>query len=300
LELIFHWKTPKISHPEKFHRPDGGKMNRFLLIVMSAFAVLAAAGQAMSQPRDGRQRFDCLIEPHLRLKLATPVAGVLKDVLVDRGSVVRKGQVVAQLESAVEEANVELAAARAQNDATVKGKQVRIEFLKRKRDRTAQLQARGSASEVALDEVETDLRIASQELREAEYSQRLAVLEHKRAVELMRQRSIASPIDGIIVERNLGSGEYAYEQAPITTVAQIDPLNVEVYVPVAIYGGVKVGEQATVWPEEPVGGAHQATIDVVDRVFDARSGTFGVRLKLPNPGGKIPGGLRCKLQFAQP
>jgi membrane fusion protein (multidrug efflux system) len=114
---------------------------------------------------------------------------------------------------------------------------------------------------------------------------------------VLRQRSITSPIDGVIVERNLGGGEYAYEQAPITTVSQIDPLNVEVYVPVALFGNIPVGSLALVRPEEPIGGYHTATVDVVDQVFDARSGTFGVRLKLPNPDGLIPGGLRCKLQF---
>jgi RND family efflux transporter MFP subunit len=268
--------------------------------VAALLLLLIAAPQAIAQPHDIHDKFDCLMEPHLRLKLATPVAGVLKTVLVDRGSIVRKGQQVAQLESSVEQANVELAAARARNDATVKGKQVRIEFLKRKRDRTAQLQSRGSASEVALDEVETDLRAAVQELREAEYARELAVLEHKRAVETLRQRSIESPIDGIVVERSLGSGEYAYEQAPIVTVAQIDPLNVEVFVPVALFGSIKVGSQASVWPERPIDGTYRATVDVVDRVFDARSGTFGIRLKLPNPEGHLPGGLRCKLQFAPP
>lgn len=258
--------------------------------------LILPAWTAHAQQRD-TGKFDCLLEPFLRLKLATPVAGVLKDVLVDRGSIVKKGQVVAQLESSIEEANVKLAEARAENDATVKGKSVRMEFLQRKRDRIALLQTRGSATDVALDEVETDLRAASHELREAEYAQQLAILENRRAVELLRQRSITSPIEGVIVERNLGSGEYAYEQAPIITVAQINPLNVEVYVPVSMYGGVRVGTTAQVWPEEPVGGVFPATVDVVDQVFDARSGTFGVRLKLSNPEARIPGGVRCKLQF---
>src|SRR3954467_10512215 len=99
-----------------------------------AFCVLAAAAMVAATPAQtqvGNQplTFDCLIEPHLRLKLATPIAGVLKEVMVDRGAIVRKGQLIAQLESAGEEANVQLAAARAENDATIKGKRARVEFL---------------------------------------------------------------------------------------------------------------------------------------------------------------------------
>jgi len=34
-------------------------------------------------------------------------------------------------------------------------------------------------------------------------------------------------------------------------------------------------------------------------VLDAASGTFGVRLALPNPGQQLPAGIRCKVQFEQ-
>ena len=40
-----------------------------------------------------------------------------------------------------------------------------------------------------------------------------------------------------------------------------------------------------------------AEVDVVDRLLDTRSGTFGVRLKLPNPDLAIPGGQKCRLRF---
>ena len=36
-------------------------------------------------------------------------------------------------------------------------------------------------------------------------------------------------------------------------------------------------------PEPPIGGTYAATVTAVDHVLDAASGTFGVRLALPNP-----------------
>ena len=50
-------------------------------------------------------------------------------------------------------------------------------------------------------------------------------------------------------------------------------------------------------PEAPVNGAYQARVKVVDQVVDAASGTFGVRLELPNPGYRLPAGLKCKVRF---
>jgi multidrug efflux pump subunit AcrA (membrane-fusion protein) len=50
-------------------------------------------------------------------------------------------------------------------------------------------------------------------------------------------------------------------------------------------------------PETPVGGELEAKVMVVDSLIDAASGTFGVRLELPNPGRRIPAGLRCRIEF---
>ena len=36
---------------------------------------------------------------------------------------------------------------------------------------------------------------------------------------------------------------------------------------------------------------------VVDKVVDAASGTFGIRLEVPNPGNRIPSGLKCRVRL---
>jgi multidrug efflux pump subunit AcrA (membrane-fusion protein) len=107
---------------------------------------------------------------------------------------------------------------------------------------------------------------------------------------------VASSVSGVVVERLLNGGEFT-KQAPIVKLAQIDPLRVEVIVPVLLFGRIKVGSQADVVPEEPVGGVWHASVTVVDRVIDAASGTFGVRLALPNPDLRLPAGLKCKVRF---
>jgi hypothetical protein len=72
---------------------------------------------------------------------------------------------------------------------------------------------------------------------------------------------------------------------------------VEVIVPVALSGRIRVGTVADVVPESPVGGVWQARVAVVDRVIEPASGTFGVRLALPNPDYRLPAGLKCKVRF---
>jgi hypothetical protein len=73
---------------------------------------------------------------------------------------------------------------------------------------------------------------------------------------------------------------------------------VEVVMPVEYYQKLNLGIGAEVAPEG-LGLRRTATVKVIDRMFDAASGTFGVRLELQNHDHAIPGGLRCKVDFAQ-
>jgi multidrug efflux pump subunit AcrA (membrane-fusion protein) len=126
-----------------------------------------------------------------------------------------------------------------------------------------------------------------------------AKLEAMRAEGVLHQRQILSPVNGIVTERTLGQGEYLNDQAHILTIAELDPLRVETYLPIALYGHVKVGDTADILPEAPVGGTYQAKIVVVDKVFDAASNTIGVRLELPNPDLRLPAGIHCRVRLAE-
>jgi multidrug efflux pump subunit AcrA (membrane-fusion protein) len=51
--------------------------------------------------------------------------------------------------------------------------------------------------------------------------------------------------------------------------------------------------------EPPLKGTFKATVRIVDKVVDSASGTFGVRLDLPNPKGDIPAGVKCRVTFTK-
>jgi hypothetical protein len=99
----------------------------------------------------------------------------------------------------------------------------------------------------------------------------------------------------VVLERLLSPGESA-GASPILRLARLDPLRVEAFLPVDLLGKITPGMSARVMPE--VGGAHAATVAVADRVADPASATFGVRLELPNPGYRLPAGIRCRVRFS--
>ena len=213
---------------------------------------------------------ECQVEPHLVTNLGSPVEGTLSEVLVERGAIVTKGQVVARLNSTVETATVNL-------------KTAQEEFGKRKVERNEELYRKQLISANEKDELETQTRIAGLELKQQQ--------------QVLEQRTIRSPLNGVVVDRFLSAGERVGNEK-ILKIAQIDPLNVEVIAPVEMFGSVRPGMTGEVRFPQMQSGVYRAKVVVVDRVIDAASGTFGVRLELPNPESKVPAGIRCRVRFS--
>jgi RND family efflux transporter MFP subunit len=253
-------------------------------------ALAAEAGAA------GGEIFDCVIQPTEVVELSSSVSGIIDTIDVDRSDPVEKGQVVATLQSDVEQAQVELSEQRAGFNGEIESKHASLAFAKRKQQRTQKLFNKKAVPFHVLDEAKTDAILAATELRNAEQNKRMAELELERAQATLALRTVRSPVSGVVVERLKSPGEFV-EDKPILRIAQLDPLRVEVIVPVEKYGTIATSMRAEVTPELARKRKYIAEVSIVDKVVDAASGTFGVRLELPNPGNFIPGGLRCSLTF---
>jgi len=269
-------------------------MERMATGLLVLIASLVTTGMAHAQ-----DRLDCVIEPWRKAMVSAAIEGVVEEVLVDRGDRVVKGQIVARLESSVEVASLEVARARASNTAQLDSGEARLRFAERELIRHEQLEVKDVVSASRMDEAEVAKQIAESAYQEVIEAIALAGLDRDRVQATLERRVIRSPIDGVVVRRILGSGEYA-DPPQIMEIAQIDPLRVEVFAPLVYLGRVEPGDSVIVRPEEPVGGRYEAQVDVVDRVVDAASGTFGIRIKLANPELTLPAGLRCTVDLTAP
>ena len=240
--------------------------------------------------------FDGLIVPYLEVNVGSSVAGVLKSVSVDRGDMVKKGQVLARIRSGVERATMELARTRSKMEATVMARRKELEYAQRNEQRVEKLHSQSAIPEREWDEVVTKRKLAEYKLATALEAKKQAQMELNRAIEVVKQTTIRSTVTGIVVERFLSEGEYVEDQ-PIMKLAQINPLNVDVILPLQMFGAINADMPATVKPEEPMGGEYEAKVKIVDKFIEAASGTFRIRLELPNPGYRLPFGLKCKVTF---
>lgn len=242
----------------------------------------------------------CLIEPFQKIELRSPVEAQIETVLVDRGAVVHKGQELVRLVSGVEEAARAAAEYRTRMQGQVRSAETKVNYLKQKLRRREDLIHQNFISGQDRDDTASELLLAEAELVIAKDDKALAALEFQRQTELVQQRHLRSPFNGVVTDRLQNPGELAQigETArPILKLAQTHPLRVDVILPVALYGKIKTGSQAEVVTDAPLVGRYLATIRIVDKVVDSASGTFGVRLELPNPKGNIPAGVKCRVRL---
>ena len=84
-------------------------MKRFFRIISCTVAVSLVLFFIPGKARSA-EYLEGMIEPYLEVKISSQVPGIIDEVLVERGDLVKKGQIVARLRAGVEKAEVKLAA----------------------------------------------------------------------------------------------------------------------------------------------------------------------------------------------
>jgi len=251
----------------------------------------------LSNKKAATTGYECLVEPHSLVEISTREEGIIDELHVKRGDLVKKDQALVKLESGLEEVTFRLAKARVTMKSDIAFKSTTLAYHSRQLKRMEKLYKKKHISFSEKDKADTDVLLARTDLNDAKENMMLTIIERDRAEYILGRRTIFSPIDGVVVESFLDEGESVDDSRPIMSIAEVDPLNIEVILPVEQYGSVKVGSFAEVTPVISGGTAQKVKVVIVDRVIDAASNTFGIRLLLPNPGHKIPGGIRCDIKF---
>lgn len=243
--------------------------------------------------------FDCMIEANQLIEIRSPVAGLLESVPAQRGAQVKKGDVIVSLEASVEKSASELSRYKANMTGSIESWRAKAELSAKKYSRRQSLADEQAISVQEKEDADVEKRTSEAELKQAKENKELARLEWAQAVDQLNRRSLRSPFDGIVVDQYIFPGEVvdASAQRPILKLAQVDPLRVEVILPVSLYGSIKLGDIAEIQPENPIGGSYKIPVTLVDKIVDSASGTFGVRLALANSQFAIPPGIKCTANF---
>jgi RND family efflux transporter MFP subunit len=286
--------------------PTSGKIllmdDRFTLAFQSLILSCAILATNCIAQTEEPFEADCLIEPTQQVAIGSPVTGVLDQVLVKRGAKVSKGQIIGTLMSSVEQAAVQLAQYKSEQTAALQLAERKQEFTKRKFERRQTMAAERLMPEQDSDDAESDYRLAEAELLVARESHQIALYEYRQQKAQLEQKTIRSPLSGVVVEQSAYPGEVVEpggNSKPVLKLAQLDPLRVQVILPKQRFGKIVLGAKVDVMPENPISGKYKAKVKTVDRLLDAASGTFVVFLELPNPKLSIPAGVKCQAHFTE-
>lgn len=268
-----------------------------------ALGCLVLHDQAWSASASGTSAssLGCTILAYRSIEIRSPVAGLLESMPFSRGQAVKKGAVVAVLDAAVERSTLAMAQQKANMVGAIESGAARVDLLSKKYDRRRELASVKAISLQDRDDADLERRLAEAELKQAKENHDLAKHELQQAQDQLNRRVIRSPVDGLVVEQYVQAGELvdpSDTRRPILKLVQYDPLRIELIAPLAYFGKIKAGDTLEIQPEQPVGGVLAATVKIVDRMLDPTSGTFGIRLEVPNPKLSIPPGIGCKVSLS--
>lgn len=280
----------KFNHPFAF---IGNQLMNQAVIMTSLLGLMISSPASAAS-----SEFGCMLRPMQTVDIRSPVVGTLASVNVDRGAYVRKGQVIARLDSQVEQAAVNTAKYRTQTAASTTAAQNKVRSAKAKADRMKLLADSQYMSQQAYEDAYQEYQAAQAELLAAQENQTQAKYEYKRAVSDLNQRTIVSPISGTVTTRYLDRGATVSPtdgKFPIMTIAQTDRLKVQIIAPVKYFKQLRQGSIIKVTPEKPFNSPVKMKVAIKDRSVDAASGTFSMIGYINNTGNRIPSGMLCSV-----
>lgn len=181
--------------------------------------------------------------------VGTQISGTIKDIYIDYNSVLKKGQLIAEIESLTQQADVGMANANLKAAyAELDNSKAVLENAKKNFARTKELADRDLIAKTDVDKDEKSLFVAHAQVNasKAKIEQSAAALA--KAKVNMGYTKIYSPVDGVVVAKNVEKGQTvaaSYQTPSIAEIAKdLEQMQVEVNVDEADIGGVKEGQEA--------------------------------------------------------
>ena len=250
--------------------------------------------QAQAAPQDeARAVLNCAIRPLRVVEVASPVDGVVAEVLVAPGDRVAPGQPLAVLDDRLLRADLAVAEAFAGATAALATAETRRIGAAAREARLAIGRDRGAVNQSDYDEAALSLALAIDEVSQEEERLRLADAERARIEAQLDLSTIRARVAGIIGEDLIDPGEGTQARA-IATIYVTDPLRVEVFVPAAQLSDVLGQDSHEITVEERV--SVPVRLDYAAPLADVASNTISVFFFLEDPD--ILPGARCRLPMA--
>ena len=228
------------------------------------------------------------IEPIVQVEVGTQVSGIINHIYVDYNSVVKKGEVIAELDKTTLEADL------ASSSATLQSNKTEYEYQEKNFLRIKGLHEKKMVSD-------TDYETAEYQYNKAKSSYEKSQSDITKARQNLEYATIYSPIDGVVIDRAVEEGQTvaaSFNTPTLFTIANdLRQMRVIADVDEADIGGVVEGQQATftvdAFPEDVLKGS--VTQVRLQPTTESNVVTYEVVVDAPNPDLKLKPGLTANL-----
>jgi len=238
------------------------------------------------------------------VQIGTQISGTIQKLFVDFNSPVKKGQLLAQIDPSILEAQVGQAQANLLSaKANLEKSQVMLRDTKTTLERNKILYAKNFIAKSDLDTSETNYLSAMAQIKvsEAQIQQAQAALDS--SLINLRYTKILSPVNGTVISRNIDIGQTvaaSFQTPTLFTIAQdLTKMQIDTSVDEADIGKVKAGQKAAftvdAYPELPFNGkvsvVRNAPITVSNVV------TYNAVIVVDNTGLKLKPGMTANVSI---
>jgi HlyD family secretion protein len=282
--------------------------------VQDAPSVTVQVAAAQDETINREITSDAILYPREQAAITPRINAPVSKFYVDRGSRVRAGQVLAELENrdlasaAVDnqgvyqqaEAFYQSASQKAQQDLNLAKQQ--LDAAQKLFDRRQFLLQQGAASakdmedaRIALTQAQNQYEIAQKQfdLKAAEGQLASAKAKAAGAKVQLGYTTIVSPINGVVTDRPTYPGEMAPSGSPILTVMDLSQVIARAHVPQLDAAQLKLGDPATI--SVPGGTSVPGKVSLVSPALDPNSTTVEIWVQAANPGERLKAGASARV-----
>jgi membrane fusion protein, multidrug efflux system len=218
------------------------------------------------------------LKPWEEVVISSELDGMLRKLLVEEGSPVSKGKVLAEINETDYRLDAERAhAAMKQAEATLEN--IKIEFQRKEALYKEELVTRQQ-----YDDVATRLIVARGDVDRARAGLSLAREKHHKS-------RLYSPLNGFVKEKKVSVGDYLRNGSPLMTVIRIDPLKLTFSVPEKDVGSLKIGQEVNFKVDSFPGREFKGKLNIIYPSLDEKTRTLQAEAAIPNKDNVLKPGL---------
>lgn len=279
-----------------------------LLLAAAAFVPIGAAPS--SQPLSSRtgpplfegyraEGYPAISAPSQTITLAFVHSGALDRVPVVESQLVAPGDVIAQLDDRVQRFTVAAQGLAAEDQSAIEAARRRAELAKYDLENVKEMRGKGAAAPRELERAQAETALREIDISAAQRDREQARILLDRESATLNQMTLRSPIHGIVARVAVEQGETIEALQPVAHIVAIDPLWLDVAVPVRLGLMTETGSVAVVrWRDVPGDVPVEGRVLWVSPVADASASSIVIRLEVDNPQ-RLPAGLHALVQFPE-